>query len=135
MNIRRLHRADIGLVAAGAIVFGVQALVPAYEDSYKVWYPELRKPSWNPPNWVFPAVWIPLKLLQSVRSRIGQGSVLTSHLTSPALMYSFACLQAALWLVWKSAGDSKADVVLPIVLFSAHALLGNQWNGTGDHGL
>ena len=51
-------------------MFGVQALVPAYEDSYKVWYPKLRHPSWNPPPWVFPAVWIPLKLLQSVRSRI-----------------------------------------------------------------
>jgi hypothetical protein len=22
--------------------------------------------SWTPPNWVFPAVWIPLKVLQSV---------------------------------------------------------------------
>ncbi len=22
--------------------------------------------SWNPPNWVFPAVWIPLKVMQSV---------------------------------------------------------------------
>ena len=52
-----------------------------------------------------------------------------------ALKHSFTCLQAALWLVWKSGGDSKADVVLPIVLFSAHALLGNQWNGTGAHGL
>ena len=43
-------------------------------------------------------------------------------------------MQAALWLVWKSGGESKANVALPIAIFSAHALLGNQWNGTGGHG-
>ena len=26
------------------MVFGLQRLVPAYEDSYKTWYPRLRKP-------------------------------------------------------------------------------------------
>ncbi|CAL8462405.1 g1938 [Coccomyxa elongata] len=95
-----LPEADLGLLAAGAIVFGLQKLVPAYEESYKVWYPKLRKPSWNPPNWIFPAVWIPLKILQS----------------------------AALWLVWKSAGSDKASVAVPLTIFGVHALLGNQWN-------
>ncbi|KAK9906787.1 hypothetical protein WJX75_008014 [Coccomyxa subellipsoidea] len=87
-----LPEADLGLVAAGAIVFGLQKLVPAYEESYKV--------CWNPPSWVFPAVWIPLKILQS----------------------------AALWLVWKSAGADKASVAVPLTIFGVHALLGNQWN-------
>ena len=40
-------------------------------------------------------------------------------------------MQAALWMIWKSAGESKASVVLPIAIFGAHALLGNQWNGKG----
>ena len=64
-------RADIGLLAAGAIVFGTQALVPAYKDSYEKWYPQIKKPAWNPPKWVFPAVWIPLKIMQSVRQHLG----------------------------------------------------------------
>ena len=38
-------------------------------------------------------------------------------------------LQAAVWLVWKSGGDNKASVALPLAIFGVHALLGNQWNG------
>lgn len=56
--------------------------------------------SWTPPNWVFPAVWIPLKVLQSV----------------------------AVWLVLKQA-DTKKELVLPISLFGLHLFLGNWWNG------
>jgi hypothetical protein len=56
--------------------------------------------SWTPPNWVFPAVWIPLKVLQSI----------------------------ALWLVVKQAPDRKA-LALPLALFGTHLFLGNYWNG------
>ncbi|KAA8496430.1 Tryptophan-rich sensory protein [Porphyridium purpureum] len=34
---------------------------PATDD----WYRALKKPVWQPPSWVFPAVWIPLKILQT----------------------------------------------------------------------
>ncbi len=40
-------RPDWQLLAAGAVVFGLQRLVPAYEDSYKNWYPKLRKPRYH----------------------------------------------------------------------------------------
>lgn len=91
-----LPKADLTLLASGAVVFGVQRLVPTYDAS---WYKAIRKPTWTPPNWVFPAVWIPLKLLQSV----------------------------ALWLVLKTA-DSKRQLALPLSLFGLHLFLGNWWN-------
>jgi benzodiazapine receptor len=78
------------------VVFGVQRLVPTFKPD---WYRALRKPSWTPPNWIFPAVWIPLKLLQS----------------------------AALWLVWRAAPGPK-QLALPLTLFGVHMFLGNWWN-------
>eukprot|EP00882_Tetradesmus_deserticola_P017446 GHRQ01018688.1.p3 GENE.GHRQ01018688.1~~GHRQ01018688.1.p3 ORF type:complete len:129 (+),score=37.55 GHRQ01018688.1:1083-1469(+) len=92
-----LPKADLTLLASGAVVFGVQRLVPSYDDT---WYKAIRKPTWTPPNWVFPAVWIPLKVLQSV----------------------------SLWLVLKQAGSRK-ELLLPVSLFGLHLFLGNWWNG------
>ncbi|MEM9121873.1 MAG: TspO/MBR family protein [Pseudomonadota bacterium] len=40
------------------------------------WYEGLRKPSWNPPNWMFPTVWTAL----------------------------YAMIAAAGWIVWQEAG-------------------------------
>ncbi|MDJ0614968.1 MAG: TspO/MBR family protein [Rhizobiaceae bacterium] len=40
------------------------------------WYEELRKPSWQPPNWAFPTVWSVLYLLNAIAG----------------------------WMVWKVAG-------------------------------
>ncbi|KAL3148375.1 hypothetical protein ABBQ38_013831 [Trebouxia sp. C0009 RCD-2024] len=91
-----LPQADAGLLTAGAVVFGVQRLVPTMDPT---WYRSLKKPEWTPPNWMFPAVWIPLKLAQSV----------------------------AAWLVWKSTAD-KQELALPLTVFGASLALGNWWN-------
>lgn len=91
-----LPKAELTLLASGAVVFGVQRLVPSYDDT---WYKAIKKPAWTPPNWVFPAVWIPLKVLQSV----------------------------SLWLVLKQAGSRK-ELLLPVSLFGLHLFLGNWWN-------
>lgn len=70
--------------------------VPTYEHG---WYKALKKPEWTPPNYVFPLVWVPLKMLQS----------------------------AALWLVCKAA-PTPQDAALPVALFGLHLFLGNWWN-------
>lgn len=36
------------------------------EQSVKTWYPTLIKPSWNPPNWVFPIVWTILYTMMGI---------------------------------------------------------------------
>lgn len=41
-------RADMSLLAAGAIVFGAQRLIPSYKESYADWYPKLIKPKYVP---------------------------------------------------------------------------------------
>ncbi|GIL72937.1 hypothetical protein Vretimale_4586 [Volvox reticuliferus] len=85
-----------GLLGSAAVVFGVQQLVPSFDPS---WYKSLKKPSWTPPNYVFPMVWIPLKIMQSV----------------------------ALWLVCTKAPTAGA-LAMPLATFGAHMFLGNWWN-------
>ena len=61
------------------------------------WYEKMRKPSWTPPNWVFPAVWTPL----------------------------YVMIATAGWLVWREAGLSAviAAWVLQLVANGAWSWL------------
>ncbi|MEW5297343.1 MAG: hypothetical protein WDW36_000558 [Sanguina aurantia] len=100
-------------MGSAAVVFGVQnlrypaAVAPPVKMDMK-WYDGIKKPRWNPPKWAFPAVWIPLKLMQV----------------------------ASLFLVLKKTGFS-GRAVLPFSIFGAHLLLGNRWNVIffGEHKL
>mmetsp|Transcript_9636 Transcript_9636/g.23905 ORF Transcript_9636/g.23905 Transcript_9636/m.23905 type:complete len:166 (-) Transcript_9636:1093-1590(-) len=93
-----LDKPAVQLVGSAAVVFGVQRLVPTFDPT---WYKALRKPAWTPPNWAFPAVWIPLKLMQSY----------------------------ALSLIWREARAHPAgSVALALGAFTAHMALGNWWN-------
>ncbi len=62
------------------------------------WYPTLRKPSWNPPNWVFGPVWT-------------------------ALYFSMA---VAAWIIWRRR--DRASVALPLGLFGLQLLLNAIWS-------
>ena|SRR5579871_3273411 len=57
----------VGLVIVVAICIGVGLLgAIATRQSLIDWYPMLRKPSWNPPSWIFGPVWTTLYIMMAV---------------------------------------------------------------------
>lgn len=69
-------------------------------DSVKEWYPTLRKPSFNPPNWVFAPVWTVLNIMMGV----------------------------AAWRVWCEARGDRARG--PLALFALQLALNLGWSVT-----
>jgi translocator protein len=61
------------------------------------WYASLRKPSWNPPNWIFAPVW--------------------------SLLYVMMAFAA--WLVWRRGGFAKQ--IRPLTLFLIQLILNALW--------
>ena len=62
------------------------------------WYAALKKPSWNPPNWIFAPVWTTL----------------------------YAAMGTAAWLVWKRGGFAGQRVALSF--FLAQLLFNALWS-------
>lgn len=62
------------------------------------WYEGLAKPSWNPPNWLFPIAW--------------------------AVLY--ATIAVAGWMVWRRAGFAGA--ALPLAIYGVQLLLNAGWS-------
>jgi benzodiazapine receptor len=87
------------LVLLGFIVVCTAAAMSGAVFKPDRWYRELRKPSWNPPDWVFPVVWTIL----------------------------YAMMAIAGWLVWREAG-SFAAAALPLALFTVQLVLNALWS-------
>lgn len=71
------------------------ALTSSGGDS--VWYKELNKPPWTPPNWAFPVVWTILYILMGVSS----------------------------WLVWLHGGFERQSI--PLAAYFSQLLLNFMW--------
>jgi len=61
------------------------------------WYASLKKPSWNPPGWIFGPVWSAL----------------------------YAMMSVAVWLVWRQGGWDKHRK--PLLIFLAQLALNALW--------
>ncbi len=93
---RRTAVAWIGFVAV-CLLAGVLGGI-ATESGMASWYQSLRKPTWNPPSWVFSPVWTTLYLMMGT----------------------------AAWLVWRARGFAGAKSELR--LFGAQLVLNALWS-------
>lgn len=93
--------ARVGVFLACAVVcFGTAGIGAAVTAGpVREWYPTIRKPSWNPPDWVFGPVWTTL----------------------------FAMMAVAAWLVWYRAGFIRARWAF--ALFGVQLVLNASWSG------
>jgi tryptophan-rich sensory protein len=93
------RRSILVLILFVAICLGVSVLGAwSTAGSVATWYPSLRKPSWNPPAWVFGPVWTALYIGMAI----------------------------AAWLVWRKAGWRGASGAL--VLFAVQLVLNAAWS-------
>ena len=83
------------------------------------WYDSLKKPSWTPPNWVFPVVWTTLYLFMAYAAMRVAGT------PGSAQPLAFWALQIALNTLWTpiffGVRRIKAAMVVMLCLWSAVA--------------
>ncbi|KAL7553499.1 hypothetical protein ACHAWF_018037 [Thalassiosira exigua] len=85
---------DNGLSAASKQVLDPNT-IPGDED----WYANLKKPSWNPPGWLFPIMWLVV--------------------SKPTQFMA----------VWKLITQSyEKDLSIPLAVYCSHLALGDAWN-------
>jgi translocator protein len=89
----------VSFVIAQVICFAAAGIGGAFTaSSVRTWYPEIQKPTWNPPEWVFGPVWTALYFMMGV----------------------------SVWLVWRSGGWPGARTAL--ILFGIQLVLNAVWS-------
>ncbi len=86
----------IGAVVWLVVTFGAAAIGGRFLPDE--WYAQLKKPAWNPPNWVFGPVWTALYLMMA----------------------------AAAWLIWRK--DGVATAIVPFSVFVLQLVLNALWS-------
>ncbi|MBI5686652.1 MAG: tryptophan-rich sensory protein [Verrucomicrobia bacterium] len=104
----------LALVGWVALCFGAAAFGGMFGPGE--WYASLRKPSWNPPNWIFGPVWTMLYIMMAVAAwrvwRFGSGDGRQKAL---GLFFAQLCLNAAwtpLFFGLKHPALAFGDIVL-----------------------
>ena len=129
MSMARHWRRDVvGLLAFVGVCVAISAiggLITA--QSVGTWYQSLRKPSFNPPDWLFAPVWTSLYLAVAIAGwRVWRKVGLAG---APAAMASYG-LQLALNLAWsflffggRMIGAALADCMTLLVAIVLNAAL------------
>ncbi len=86
----------IGFLAASFTAAAIGGLTTA--DNVRTWYPEINKPSWNPPSWLFGPVWTVLYVFMSI----------------------------AAWRIWRLR--ESADATIALRLFFVQLVLNALWS-------
>ncbi len=81
-------------------------------DDVKTWFPTIKKPSWQPPNWLFGPVWTVLYTLMGISSwRVYSKAGLMSK---PMFLYSVQLVLNFLWsplfFKWHRLPAASADI-------------------------
>jgi benzodiazapine receptor len=96
--VNKLHQ-SLGLAGWLLITFAAAALGSfATTTSVGIWYHQISRPTWTPPDWIFGPVWIVLYLMMATSA----------------------------WLVWRSAAFNT--VRLPLGLFLVQLALNAFWS-------
>lgn len=100
-------------------------------DAIPTWYAELRKPSLNPPNWVFGPVWTALYILMGLSLFMVWKEGTGNSLVRPALaIFSVQLLLNLLWsMVFFGMRSISGGLVIIVLLWIA--ILLTIWKFTG----
>ena len=92
---------DVAALAASILVCQLAGVLGSFFTSPSIasWYPTLKKPFFNPPNWVFAPVWITL----------------------------FTLMGVSIFLVWRK-GLAEKKVKLALGVFAIHLLVNVLWS-------
>jgi tryptophan-rich sensory protein len=104
-------------------VFFALTLVAAFVGSRflpDVWYATLQKPSFNPPNWVFPPAWSVLYVLMAIAAwRVWKRDGLSAAIVLWAVQLLFNAAWMWLFFGLHRPGLALADIVTLLVLIVA----------------
>jgi tryptophan-rich sensory protein len=109
------------LVAAAGVT--VLATAGAALTPLDTWYRDLRKPSWQPPNWAFPIAWTSIFILEAASAVIGWDATSGGAAALLVALYVGNGLLNIFWslLFFKLRRPDLAQIEVPFLWLSVAA--------------